>query len=122
MRAIPVGLHRVLDFVTVLAFALAPTLLGLSGVPAVLAYVLALVHLAMTLATRFSPQGAGPVALGLHGAVELLVGVVLAVLPWVVAWRGTPRAFYSTAGAVILVVWLCSNYRAVARPGKPAGS
>jgi hypothetical protein len=110
MRVIPAGLHRVLDVVTVVAFALAPSVLGLAGLPALLAYGLAVVHLAMTLLTRFPADKAGAVPLGLHAAVELVVGIVLIALPWVLHWQGTPRAFYFVAGAVILLVWALSRY------------
>lgn len=111
MRLIPAALHHVLDFVTIVAFALAPSALGLSGVPAALAYVLAVVHLAMTLLTRFPPRTRRPLPLPLHGAVELVVGIVLLALPWLLGWSGTPRAFYLAAGSVILLVWALSRYR-----------
>jgi hypothetical protein len=110
MRVIPATLHRVLDFGTVVAFALAPSILGLSGPAATLAYLLAVVHLAMTLLTRFSPGLPRPVPLRLHGAVELMVGVALLVLPWLLHWRGLPRTFYVVAGAAILAVWALSRY------------
>jgi len=47
MRVIAARLHQVLDFVTVGGFALAPSVLGLAGFAATLAYVLAVVHLAL---------------------------------------------------------------------------
>src|SRR5579864_8892655 len=49
MRVIGAGLHRMLDFVTVVGFALAPTVLGLVGFAATLSYLLAAVHLVLTL-------------------------------------------------------------------------
>jgi hypothetical protein len=110
MRFLSAAVHQVLDFVTVVAFALAPTILGLSGFAATLAYVLAVVHLAMTLLTRFSPNGSRPVPLRLHGAVEFIVGIALLALPWLLQWEGTPRTFYVAAGAVILIVWAVSRY------------
>ena len=112
MRLIGPALHQVLDFVTVVTFALAPSTLGLTGFAATLAYILAVVHLAMTLLTKFSPTARRPVPLSLHGAVEAIVGVVLIVLPWLLKWSGTPRIFYIAAGAVILLVWGLSQYRA----------
>src|SRR5438477_53965 len=102
MRVITAGLHRVLDFVTVAGFAVAPSVLGLAGFPATLGYVLAAVHLTLTLLTRFSGSAARPVSLALHGAIELAVGVALIVLPWLVGWGGTARVFYVVAGAVLL--------------------
>jgi hypothetical protein len=104
------SVHRVLDFVTVAAFAAAPSALGLSGVPALISYALACVHLVLTLLTRFSPEGRQPVALKIHGVVEMLVGPVLIVLPFALGWEGNVRTFYLAAGAVIVAVWALSAY------------
>lgn len=111
--------HRQLDFVTVVAFAVAPFVLSLSGPAAWLAWALAAVHLLMTLATAFPGGPARPVPLPLHGGVELVVGIALLILPLAVGWSGAARWFYMGAGAVILVVRLASTYQA-AGPGEGA--
>ncbi len=107
---IPPATHRALDFVTVIAFAAAPTVLGLSGLPAIIAYALAFVHLSLTLLTRFSLAGGQPITLRIHGLVEMAVGPVLLVVPFVLGWEGIARTFYVAAGAVIVVVWVLSAY------------
>jgi hypothetical protein len=111
MRLIPAPFHRILDFVTVAAFALAPSVLGWTGIAAALSYVLAVVHLSMTLLTRFTSTERRPVSLGLHGAVESVVGIALVVLPAVAPWSGTPRAIFTAAGVTILIVRVLSQYR-----------
>lgn len=111
MSVINTRVHRVLDFVTVAGFVVAPTAFGLSGLPANLAYILAVVHLGLTLATDFSRAGARPVSLVLHGGVEGVVGLALVALPWLLSWDGPARTFYVAAGAVILLVWALSAYR-----------
>jgi len=118
MPLIPAGLHRILDFVTVAGFALAPTLFGLTGLAATLAYVLAAVHLALTLLTRFPGGDRGVVPLRVHGGIELAVGIALLLAPFALGWQGAARTFYVAAGAVILVVWLLSAYET--RTGNPA--
>jgi hypothetical protein len=118
MRPLHAGLHRMLDFVTVVAFAAAPAVLGLTGTPAMLSYVLAGVHLVLTLVTRFG-AGGGPVPLKVHGAIELVVGVVLAVLPFAAGWGGVARTFFAAAGVVILLVWALTAYEP-RRAGPPA--
>lgn len=110
MRFISPGAHRALDFVAVAAFALAPTLLRLSGFAAILAYALAAVHVMLTLLTAFHRETREAVPLPAHGWIELAVGMALVTLPWITAWQGTPRTFYLAAGTVILVVWLLSRY------------
>ncbi len=110
MRVIPARLHRVLDFVTIAGFALAPTLFGLTGAAAVVAYALAGVHLGLTLLTRFAPAGWGVIPLRVHGAIELLVGLGLLVVPLLLGWQSVARAFYVVVGVVILVVWALTAY------------
>lgn len=46
--------HGILDYITVLIFVLAPSLFSLSEAGTVLAYILAVVHLLMTIFTAFS--------------------------------------------------------------------
>jgi len=112
MRMIGAGLHRMLDFVTVVGFALAPTVLGLVGFAATLSYLLAAVHLVLTLLTSFPGGAARLVPLAIHGAIELVVGVALIALPWLAGWVGIARTFYCVAGVVILGVWVLSAYHA----------
>lgn len=112
MRVVTPRVHKVLDFVTVVAFALAPTLVALTGLAAVVAYALAVVHLTVTVATDFTGAGRKPLPFRGHGALEAVVGIALLVLPFVTGWIGRPRIFYLTAGTVILVVSVLSSYRA----------
>lgn len=111
LKLIPPSVHRALDLVTVAIFALAPILLRLSGPPAELSYALAVIHLVLTLATRFPDMRGRPIALKVHGFIELVVGIVLLVLPWVAGWIGTARTFYTVMGVIILVVWVLSKYQ-----------
>ena len=107
---IPPSAHRLLDFITVVAFTAAPAVLGLAGLPATISYVLAGVHLALTLLTRFSPAGSQPIAFKIHGAVEMVVGPVLIAAPFVLGWQGVAKTFYLAAGVVIAAVWALSAY------------
>lgn len=119
MSLIRPATHRLLDWVTVAAFAVAPFALGLTGLPAYLAWALAGVHLGMTLLTAFPGGPARPVPLRLHGVVELLVGPVLILAPFALGWTGAARWFYMIAGLVILAVRFSSSYGAATPP--PAG-
>ena len=117
MRILDARLHGILDLVTVLIFVLAPTVFGLGGSPAAIAYTLALVHLVLTLLTRF-PMGIWKVIpFVVHGIVELVVGVALLILPSYAGYApGSPaRRFYLAIGAVILIVWALTAYRGADR-------
>jgi hypothetical protein len=45
LKIISDEIHAALDYVTVVVFALAPTVIGLAGLAAIISYVLAVVHL-----------------------------------------------------------------------------
>lgn len=112
--------HGILDYLTVVLFALAPTLFGFTGTAATLAYVLAAVHLGMTLVTIFPMGVAGILPLHVHGIVELLVAIsLMGVGMFNFGTETTAGLFYLLVGLVILVVWVLSSYREMDLP--PAG-
>ncbi len=104
------SVHRMLDGLTVVGFAIAPFVVPLSGAAAWLAWTLAVVHLLMTLATSFPDGSPGLVPLRWHGTVELLVGIALAGVPFMAGWVGSARWFYLVAGAVVLAIRLGSQF------------
>ena len=101
--------HGVLDYAVVAVFALAPAVLGLVGLAATLSYLLAAVHLAMTLATAFPLGVAAVVPFRLHGTVELVVGAVLVALAFLL-FDGAARVFFLVMGLGILAVWAATDY------------
>jgi uncharacterized membrane protein YhaH (DUF805 family) len=96
--------------VAVVAFLAMPILLGLSGAPAMLSYALAAIHLLVTLSTKFPDTGHRLLSLRAHGYVELVVGIALIALPWVVGWTDVARNYYMAVGVILLLVWAGSNY------------
>ena len=112
MRILNARVHGAIDLIAVLAFLVGPLLFGLGGSPAAISYTLAIVHLAMTLLTRF-PMGVRKVIpFFVHGIVELVVGIFLLILPSIGGYApGSPaRRFFMIMGAVILVVWALTAY------------
>jgi hypothetical protein len=111
MKIISDTTHGILDYVTVVLFALAPSLFGLTGTAALISYALAVIHLVMTLLTDMPLGVIKVIPLKLHALVELAVGPVLVVgalvLPSLFAGG---QAFFVAAGVVIFLVWLLSNY------------
>lgn len=106
-------LHGVLDYVTVAGFLAAPTVLGLSGTPALVAYTLAGVHLVLTLLSAFPLGLLKVVPMAIHGGLELAVSLALIPLAWILGFSSdaTARNFYVGAGVVILIVWILTGYR-----------
>jgi hypothetical protein len=112
------SVHRILDFVVVLLFAVAPTVFHMTGNTMYLAYGLAAIHLVLTLLTHFPGRAGGSVPFHLHGIVELVVGVVLLAVPFVRHWTYGARTFYPSIGALIIVVWALTRYRDAADAGR----
>lgn len=74
MKIISSKAHAALDYLTVVIFALAPTAIGLTGTSAIISYVLAAVHLSMTLVTDMPFSLVKIVPIKLHALVEFLAG------------------------------------------------
>ncbi len=106
-------MHRYLDYLTVIIFCLAPLLLSLSEAGVWLAYLLAIVHLLMTVFTAFPGGKAKMISLSLHSYVELAVGLILAMVPWLADATFSPdgQLFFSVMGFIILIVWFFTSYK-----------
>ena len=112
MKLIGPGLHRLIDFVALVVFALAPFVVGLGGLPAALSWAVALLFLLLAFSTRFPPNARGAVAFVAHGVVELVVAIFLAASPWLFGFApGSPaRMFFVSAGVALFLVWLLTDY------------
>lgn len=119
MKIISPRNHGYLDFLTVVIFMLAPTFFGLSQVPALLAYGLAVVHLAVTLTSNFPFGVIKLIPFTLHGWIERIVGPVLVAIPFVLGFADETMArnFYLSMGFIIIVVGLLTDYRQENRKG-----
>jgi hypothetical protein len=111
MKKLSPTLHGYLDYVTVVIFLAAPSLMGLSGLARTIAYVLAGIHLAMTLVTAFPLGAVKLLPFTIHGWVERIVGPVLILLPFVFSFDGLARGFYIFIGIIIIIVGLLTDYR-----------
>src|SRR5258708_8863340 len=103
MKVISDTAHGILDYLTVAIFALAPSILGLTGFAALVSYALAAIHLVMTLLTNMPLGVLKIIPMRLHALVEMLVGPVLAppalVLPTI---PGDKRESFLIMGLVLL--------------------
>lgn len=111
--------HALLDYLTVAAFALAPSLLPLSGVAAVLSYALAAVHLLVTICTDFPGGVLRWLPLPWHGKIEAMVAPVLIVAPWILGFDRIASLFFVAAGVAIFLVWWLTDY-ARSTPRQPS--
>ena len=121
MKILNPKIHGYLDYGVVILFLAAPTLLGLTGIPATIAYTLAVVHLLVTVITAFPLGIVQLLSLPLHGAIELVVSFALIALPWIFGFASdlAARNFFIAAGVLIFAVWLVTDYKAIAMKKTP---
>lgn len=102
--------HAYLDALMVVVFALAPLMFGLDGAGAALSYVLAGVHLIMSLVTADLPGALRRIIpLPLHGLIEASVAVALGLVAWLI-FDSTEQVFFLVMAAVILLVFAITPY------------
>lgn len=103
--------HGYLDYMTVVIFLIAPLLLGLEGLSAIISYVLAAVHLLMTFLTDFSLGFAKLIPIKTHGWVETFAGPVVLFLPFILGFYETARTFFIAMGILIIIISLVTDYK-----------
>ncbi|MDV6347797.1 hypothetical protein R2083_09755 [Nitrosomonas sp. Is35] len=120
MKVISPRIHGYLDFLTVFIFLLAPTLLGLGQLSAILAYSLAVVHLLVTLASDFPFGVVKLIPFTVHGWIERMVGPLLIAIPFLLNFstEEAARNFYIAMGITIILVGILTDYQAEASDGK----
>lgn len=117
MKVISPRTHGYFDFLTVAIFLLAPTVLGLSQLPTMLAYVIAGVHLVVTLASDFPFGMFKLIPFTIHGWIERLVGPLLIALPFIFGFADEEiaRNFYIGVGLVVIALGFLTDYKAAER-------
>ena len=104
----------------VIVLVIGPSVVGFRGQQAFFCYLLAVVHLVLTLLTRF-PLGAFKIVrFPIHGSIEVIAGLLIMMLPWVAGFsRGVlSRNFFLGIGLLILVIWALTDYRGIRGRGK----
>ena len=114
MRILSPRAHGYVDYLVVAWFLAGPNVFEFGGLAATIAYVLAGVHLLLTITTAFPLGLVKLVPFPLHGLIEVGVAILLFALPWVAGFSGDEIAknFYVGAGAAVLVAFLITDYTA----------
>ncbi len=113
MRLIGAWSHAIIDYLMVILLIIGPSVAGFAGRQATLAYVLAATLLILALLTRFPLGVLKVVRFPLHGAVELLLAIMIFILPWLANFaRGVhSRNFFLFVGFLMLVIWFMTDFR-----------
>jgi hypothetical protein len=115
MRVLSERAHGYLDYATIVYLAFAPTIFGFSGTPAAVFYVLAMVHLTLTLSTSYALGLVRVIRFSWHGALEAVVVPLLGAMPWIAGYADNdPARNVSMATAIgIATVALLTDYQHV---------
>lgn len=112
MKIISPKVHAILDYVTVIFLLVAPKLFLLSDVASTFVYVLAIVHLMLTICTNFGGGLFKVIPFRIHGIIEFFVSVGLAIVAYTYFKNNnTDRIFFTALSVVILLVFLLSDYK-----------
>ena len=118
MKVLSPSAHGVLDYMTVVFFALAPFLFELQGTYATVCYVLAGGYLLITLLTDFPLGVMRVIPFPVHGSFELVSGPMFIIAPWLFGFADdnpTARNLFVASGLVFLVVWFLTDWKAQTR-------
>jgi len=114
MKLLSPRVHGYGDYLIVALLAVAPTLFGFVGTPAILCYVLAAAQLGMSLLTAYPLGVKHVIPFTVHGGVEVAITIFLLVAPWLFGFANDPHArnFFLVSGVGLGLVYLVTNYRA----------
>jgi hypothetical protein len=117
MKKLSPRVHGILDYFTVLLLLSSPSLFDMQTNGALFTYVLAIVHLILTLLTDFPPGVFKIIPLKLHGLIEIVVSIALIVVAvWFRSSGDNVSFYYYLIFAIILfIVWTTSEYKSVLR-------
>lgn len=115
------AIHGILDYIIVILLAVAPTLFNLTGLAVTFSYIFAVVHLLLTVFTRFSFGMVEAIPFALHGFIELVESLALIIIGIALLGENTNEmTFYILTGISIFIVWLLSRYRNIS--AEPSGA
>ncbi len=113
MKVISPGFHGVLDYFTVLFLAISPSIFAMGAAAIIFTYVLAAIHLGLTVLTNFDLGIVRVIPLKIQGAIELVVSILLLIVAVLFRKTGDQTSYYIYLifAIVLFIVWLVSDYR-----------
>ncbi len=105
--------HGAIDYLGVVFLLLSPTLFGLKDITATFTYVLAAIHLLLTITTKFEFGLIKIIPFKIHGLIELVVSIALMGVAFYLGnlEGDLSRNFYLSFAIAVLVTWLITDYK-----------
>ena len=107
-RSIGAVSHGVLDYLLAIILAIGPSVAGFASRQGRWCYIFAAILFVLAVLTQTKV-----VRLAVHGAVELLLAILLVLLPWIANFsRGVhSRNFYVAVGLLMILLWALTDFR-----------
>ncbi len=107
-RSIGAVSHGILDYLLTIILVIGPNVAGFTGRQARWCYIFAAVLFVLAVLTQVKL-----LRLAVHGALELLLAIILLVMPWVGGFaRGVnSRNFYVAVAVLMIFLWALTDFR-----------
>lgn len=115
MRFLFPTVHGIIDYLIVVFLLVSPYLFDIAGLPAAIIYVLAGVHLLITMATAYTFGVFKVLPFRIHGYIELVVAFILVPLPWLLNFEQVDEArnYFICLGIGLFALWFLTRYRPI---------
>lgn len=115
------NLHSIIDYLFVIFLIFAPAIFHLKPLPALCAFALAAMHLALTICTNYKFGILRVISFKTHGWIEL--GVSLTLIGIAFYFGNTEgnlaKNFYLSVGCAVFLTWLATDYASPFEPARP---
>lgn len=112
MKVLNSKIHGIIDYIFVLFLLLSPTIFGLGEVASLFTYLLGIIHLVVTVITKFEYGLIKILPFKLHGWIELIVSFALVGVAFYLGEveNELSRNFYFVVAILVFLTWLLSDY------------
>jgi len=105
--------HGMLDYALVVLLLISPTLFSLGSVTSTFTYVIASIHLILTLCTDFELGVFKIIPFKIHGIIEIIVAVTLVGIAFYLGSieGSASKIFYLCFAFVVFIAWLITDFK-----------
>ena len=106
-------IHGGIDYGVVLFLLVSPIIFGLPHITSTFTYILAVIHLLLTITTKFELGIVKIIPFKVHGVIELIVSVVLVGAAFYLGnlEGDLSRSFYLSFAIAVFLTWLFTDYK-----------
>jgi hypothetical protein len=116
MKIISPKIHAVLDYLTVIFFAVSPSLFPLSAILMKMCYGLSIIHLLLTLTTQNFGGFVKVIPLRIHGLVEFVIALLFGIIALAnFTGYNEDQVYFAALSVVFLLVFSLTDFKGTFR-------